>query len=102
MSRRFASFLCTAVVSVFITVSSSLLLAKESEYEDSPFGFHPADPVASALEIGARWNRAEYIHWPRVQRSKTEIENGIFHWNQLDRYLVEQTQAGVKKGVKLS
>ncbi|VVB80229.1 Uncharacterised protein [uncultured archaeon] len=37
-----------------------------SEYEDNPFGWHPAYPYASAFDLGIRWHRDNLI-WSLVQ-----------------------------------
>ena len=69
----------------------------------SPFGFSGTgywwdSYVDSSLplwkESGARWIR-ETVNWVFVQNKKSDLEQGIFHWEALDRHLNRFTQAGI-------
>ncbi|GBD96183.1 MAG TPA: hypothetical protein ENG83_06565 [Nitrospirae bacterium] len=61
------------------------------EYEDSPFGFHPAlvnrfgysdNGYVDARKIGVRWNRPSlYTFWFKVQ---PDINDPAYHWEEYD------------------
>ncbi|MFQ6059023.1 MAG: hypothetical protein ACE5MB_09130, partial [Anaerolineae bacterium] len=63
-------------------------LTETLPYEDSPFGFHPADvpgpdPFAEAQNMGIRWHRPGlYAFWFLVQ---PDLNNPTYDWTPLDR-----------------
>jgi hypothetical protein len=67
------------------TLSGSIkTIKKESsqDYENSPFGFHPALPYEDANYIGIKWTRggsAPYVFWSLVDPNMTG-DPGKFQW----------------------
>jgi len=73
-------------------------------YEESPFGYlwamtpmEGVDKYFDAVNIGVRWNRggASIIHWNRLQKSKEDIANGVFHWEEYDLEFDLLTRSGL-------
>jgi hypothetical protein len=73
-------------------LSATTHTSQRLPFEDSPFGFHPADvpldisryPFGPASEIGVRWHRPTvYAFWFRVKSSDEKTSAG-FRWDKTD------------------
>ena len=74
-----------SLVSVMVAVvilQAGIGLAQEPDYQDSPFGIHPAVPVSEAQNIGIKWTRGgtgPYVFWALVDPNMTG-DPAQFQW----------------------
>jgi len=91
------TFLLVIVGIMPLAVAGTTATLAPLPFEDSPFGFHPADvppdispePFGPAREIGVRWHRPMiYAFWFRVKNDSEDMKGG-FRWDKSDAIIAK-------------
>jgi hypothetical protein len=97
MNMKSLAFFLPALLLVLLNSFAQEEEQKTSDWEDSPFGFHPATapgehPYEYAQDIGVRWDRSGlYFMWVLVQ---PDLGKKDYDWSRYD-HLMEDVPEGM-------